>query len=244
MSSSRQDQALEDSPLQARVIVVTGGFGVLGTALGQYLSGRGARIALLDRAETSQTRVSDDANVLALGGVDLTSVESARSAFAQVAEHFGRIDGLVNVAGGFAWETLESGSLATWDHLYQMNLRTAVIASQAVLEHLLASDGGRIVNIGAQASLKAGMGMGAYAASKAGVSRLTEALAEELKDRGITVNAVLPSIIDTPTNRTDMPDADFSRWVRPTQLASVIAFLLCDDADAVTGACLPVSGRV
>ncbi|MFJ3483185.1 SDR family oxidoreductase [Pseudomonas sp. NPDC090202] len=244
MSSSRHDPALENAPLQEKVIVVTGGFGVLGSALGQYLRDRGARIALLDRAATTQAGERDESNVLALGGVDLTSVESANSAFRQVAEHFGRIDGLVNVAGGFAWETLEGASLSTWDHLYQMNLRTAVVASQAVLAHLLAPQGGRVVNIGAQASLKAGLGMGAYAASKAGVARLTEALAEELKDRHITVNAVLPSIIDTPTNRTDMPDADFSRWVSPTQLAAVIAFLLSDAADAVTGACLPVSGRV
>ncbi|WP_110950368.1 SDR family NAD(P)-dependent oxidoreductase [Pseudomonas bohemica] len=244
MSSSRQDQALEDTPIKAKVIVVTGGFGVLGSALGQHLSTRGARIALLDRAEATQAKVSANGSVLALGGVDLTSVESANAALRQVAERFGRIDGLVNVAGGFAWETLEGGSLATWDHLYQMNLRTAVVASQAVLAHLVAAQSGRIVNVSAQASVKAGMGMGAYAASKAGVARLTEALAEELKDRRITVNAVLPSIIDTPTNRTDMPDADFSRWVSPTQLASVIAFLLSDDADAVTGACLPVSGRV
>lgn len=244
MSSSRQDQAFEDTPLHAKVIVVTGGFGVLGKALGQHLRARGARVALLDRAETTQEKVNDDGDMLVLGGVDLTSVESANVALRQVAEHFGRIDGLVNVAGGFAWETLEGASLATWDHLYQMNLRTAVVASQAILEHLFAAQGGRIVNVSAQASIKAALGMGAYAASKAGVARLTEALAEELKDRGITVNAVLPSIIDTPTNRADMPEADFSRWVSPAQLASVIAFLLSDEADAVTGACLPVSGRV
>ena len=86
--------------------------------------------------------------------------------------------------------------------------------------------------------------MGAYAASKSGVARLTEALAEELKDRGVTVNAVLPSIIDTPANRAAMPDADASRWVTPGALARVIAFLLSDDATPITGACLPVSGRV
>ena len=128
--------------------------------------------------------------------------------------------------------------------MYQMNVRTAVVASQAALSHLAATGSGRIVNVGALAALKAGMGMGAYAASKAGVVRLTEALAEEVKDRGVTVNAVLPSIIDTPTNRPDMPDADPGRWVSPTALASVIAFLLSDEAAAVTGACLPVSGRV
>lgn len=244
MSSSGQAAVREDAPLHAKVIVVTGGFGVLGRALGQHLRSRGAKVALLDRAESTQATVDDSGGVLSLGGVDLTSVESATAAFAQVAEHFSRIDGLVNVAGGFAWETLEAGSLATWDRLYQMNLRTAVVASQAVLAHLSAAQSGRIVNVSAQASLRAGQGMGAYAASKAGVARLTEALAEEVKDRNITVNAVLPSIIDTPTNRSDMPDADFSRWVSPTQLASVIAFLLSDEACAVTGACLPVSGRV
>ncbi|MDB6146007.1 MAG: DitG [Pseudomonas sp.] len=243
MSSSAPDKALHGTSLHDKVIVVTGGFGVLGGTLGQQLLERGARVALLDRADRPTTGPADSATVLALGGVDLSSVESAQLALAQVAEHFGRIDGLVNVAGGFAWETLEEGSLETWDRLYQMNLRTAVVASQAVLPHL-SKAGGRIVNIGAQASLKAGMGMGAYAASKAGVARLTEALAEELKDRHITVNAVLPSIIDTPTNRKDMPDADFSRWVSPAQLTAVIGFLLSDAADAVTGACLPVSGRV
>lgn len=244
MSSSSPDKAPEGRSLAGKVIVVTGGFGVLGHALGQQLRAHGARVALLDRAETASAQIADDDSSLSLGGVDLTAVESAAGALKLAAEHFGRIDGLVNVAGGFAWETLESGSLETWDRLYQMNLRTAVVTSQAVLTHLFAAQGGRIVNVSAQASLKAGMGMGAYAASKAGVARLTEALAEELKDRGITVNAVLPSIIDTPTNRSDMADADFSRWVSPQQLASVIAFLLSDAADAVTGACLPVSGRV
>lgn len=244
MSISSPDTALHGRALEGKVIVVTGGFGVLGSALGQQLRGHGARVALLDRAESAHSAQADDTASLSLGGVDLTSLESATAALKQTAEHFGRIDGLVNVAGGFAWETLESGSLDTWDRLYQMNLRTAVVTSQAVLAHLFAGEGGRIVNVSAQASLKAGMGMGAYAASKAGVARLTEALAEELKDRRITVNAVLPSIIDTPTNRADMADADFGRWVSPEQLASVIAFLLSDAADAVTGACLPVSGRV
>ncbi|MES2490874.1 MAG: SDR family oxidoreductase, partial [Pseudomonadota bacterium] len=140
---------------------------------------------------------------------------------------------------------LEAGSLDTWDFLHSVNLKTAAATSKAALPQLLnAVGGGRIVNIGAAAAAKAGAGMGPYAASKAGVARLTEALSEEVKDRGITVNAVLPSIIDTPQNRTDMPEADFSRWVAPEALADVIVFLLSDEARAITGASIPVTGRV
>ncbi|AMO77640.1 SDR family NAD(P)-dependent oxidoreductase [Pseudomonas sp. R3.Fl] len=230
-------------PLQDKTIIVTGGFGALGGAVGRLLLERGAQVALLDRAEIPAS-LGDVSGVLPLGGVDLTSTESARLAVARVVERFGHLDGLINVAGGFAWESFEDGALDTWDRLYQINLRTALVSSQAALPYLLAAESGRIVNIGALASLKAGLGMGAYAASKSGVARLTETLAEELKDRGVTVNAVLPSIIDTPANRADMPDSDASRWVTPEALARVIAFLLSDDATPITGACLPVAGRV
>lgn len=232
-----------EKSLQDRVVVVTGGFGALGRALAGVLVAKGARVALLDRTQPSSDLNGGEGTLL-LGGVDLGDAPAVQSAFAQVARHWQGIAGLVNVAGGFAWETVAEGSLATWDRLYAMNLRSAVTASQAVLPHLAGDGRGRIVTIGAAAALKAAAGMGAYAASKAGVMRFTEALAEELKDRGITVNAVLPSIIDTPANRADMPSADFTRWVKPQALSAVIAFLLSDDAEAITGACLPVSGRV
>jgi NAD(P)-dependent dehydrogenase (short-subunit alcohol dehydrogenase family) len=156
----------------------------------------------------------------------------------------GRLDGMINIAGGFRWEKLESGALETWDLMYRINLRTAVVACKTALPFLIESGNGRIVNIGAMGAIKAGAGMGAYAASKAGVAKLTEALAEELKDKGVTVNAILPSMIDTPRNRLDMPDADFSRWVAPAAIADVVAFLLTDAAAALTGALIPVAGRV
>ena len=230
--------------LQGKNIVVTGGFGILGRALGALLSSRGARVALLDRTPSPFDSESEH-GLLALGGVDLGDTAAGAAAFAGIAAQLGAIHALVNVAGGFCWETVEGGSIASWDRMYEMNLRTAVLSSQAALPHLLAANGGgRIVNIGALASLKAGPGMGAYAASKAGLARFTEAFAEELKDRGVTVNAVMPSIIDTPANRADMPQADFSRWVTPAALAAVIAFLLSDDAAPISGACLPVGGRV
>lgn len=237
------------SRLDSRIIVVTGGFGALGRALAGRLATEGARVALLDRAQSADGLPE---GVLALGGVELGQDDACQAAYAQVREHLGAVDGIVNVAGGFTWETIEGGALASWDRMYETNLRTAVASCRAALPHLLARrnghtsgyGSGRIVNVGAAAAQKAGAGMGAYAASKAGVARLTEALAEELKDRAITVNAVLPSIIDTLANRADMPDADFSRWVAPDQLAAVIAFLLSDEASALTGACIPVNGRV
>jgi NAD(P)-dependent dehydrogenase (short-subunit alcohol dehydrogenase family) len=230
--------------LQGKVVAVTGGFGQLGLAVVRAALGAGAQVAALDRARAPADTIALH-GVLAIGELDLAEPDVAVRALDQVAARFGGLDALVNVAGTFRWEKLEQGSLATWDLLYRVNLRSAVSASKAALPHLLIRGGGRIVNIGAgAAAAKAGAGMGAYTASKAGVAKLTESLAEELKDRGITVNAVLPSIIDTPANRADMPNADFSRWVAPRSIADVIVFLLSDQASAVTGALIPVSGRV
>ena len=138
---------------------------------------------------------------------------------------------------------MTEGDTATWERLYRINTLTALNASRAAIPHLIASGSGRIINIGSTGALKAGAGMGPYAASKSGVHRLTEALAAELKGK-VTVNAVLPSVIDTAVNRRDMPKADFSAWVSPQELANVILFLASPEASAVTGALIPVSGRV
>jgi NAD(P)-dependent dehydrogenase (short-subunit alcohol dehydrogenase family) len=229
--------------LQGKVVAVTGGFGQLGQAVARAALDAGAQVAALDRAR-APAEGTLPAGLFALGELDLAEPEAAVRALDQVAARFGGLDALVNVAGTFRWETLEKGSLDTWDMLYRVNLRSAVSTSRAALPHLMRRGGGRIVNIGAGAAAKAGAGMGAYTASKAGVAKFTEALAEELKDRNVTVNAVLPSIIDTPANRADMPDADFTRWVTPRAIAEVIAFLLSEQARAVTGALIPVSGRV
>jgi NAD(P)-dependent dehydrogenase (short-subunit alcohol dehydrogenase family) len=180
---------------------------------------------------------------LLLGGIDLARFDAAERAMQSVIAQFGGIDVLVNIAGGFRWQTLEQGDLGGWDQMYEVNLKTAVTATKAALSAIIRSPAGRIINIGAGAAAKAGAGMGAYTASKAGVQRLTESLSEELKDRGVTVNAILPGTIDTPQNRADMPSADHSRWVAPEAIADVIVFLASDAARAVTGAALPVFGR-
>ncbi|MES0873499.1 SDR family NAD(P)-dependent oxidoreductase [Sinimarinibacterium thermocellulolyticum] len=226
-----------NAELNEKVVVVTGALGALGRAVVEAAADAGATLVAIDRVAAPSPRGAAFACTL-----DLADAQATQAAMATIAQRHGRIDALVNVAGGFRWETLADGSIETWDQLYGINLRTAVNASRAVLPHL--SAGGRIVNIGAVAAVKATAGMGAYAASKAGVARLTEALAEELKARDITVNAVLPSIIDTPANRADMPDADVSKWVTPRSLADVIVFLLGPRAAAVTGALIPVVGRV
>jgi NAD(P)-dependent dehydrogenase (short-subunit alcohol dehydrogenase family) len=225
-------------------VVITGAAGALGSAVARAFLSAGAKVALIDRATAGHDPLKNtaDAHVF-LEGVDLTDPAEARRAMDAAASKLGGIDVLVNIAGGFRWETIAGGSLETWDFLYSVNLKTALCACKAVLAHLPA-ERGRIVNVGAAAAAKAGSGMGAYAASKAAVAKLTEALAEELKDKGINVNAVLPTIIDTMANRADMPKADFARWVEPQALADVIVFLASRAARAITGASILVAGRV
>ncbi len=227
--------------LKEKRIIITGAFGALGTAVVQAALQAGANVAAIDRAEAPPMGV-DLGKAQRFGGVDLSDAASAKQAIEAAANKLGGLDALVNIAGTFRWETLADGKLETWDFLYHVNLRTAVAASQAALAYL--RKGGRIVNVGALSALKAGAGVGAYTASKSGVMRFTESLAEELKERDITVNAVLPSTIDTPANRKDMPKADFSKWIKPQQLADVILFLISDQASAITGALIPVVGRV
>lgn len=222
----------------AGIVAVTGAAGALGRKVVETLAGAGWRVVAIDLGP-----VGPDGVALALGGVNLTDEAAMAGAAERISAELGQLDGLVNIAGGFSWETVQDGAVATWDRLYAMNVKTTLVSSRALLPLLRASRGA-IVNIGAAASVKAATGMGAYAASKAGVARLTEALAEELKDEGVRVNALLPSIIDTPANRADMPDAEFDRWVAPSQLADVIAFLLSPAATAITGALIPVTGRV
>jgi NAD(P)-dependent dehydrogenase (short-subunit alcohol dehydrogenase family) len=226
--------------MDGKVIVVTGASGALGSVVAETALARGARVAGVDHA-SSQIPATD--NRIELGDVDLSDAAAAKKAIDAVAAHFGRLDALVNIAGGFAFETVADGDPKTWQRMYALNVLTALNASRSATPHLLASGTGRIVNVGAMGALQAGSGMGAYAASKAGVHRLTEALAAEWKGR-ITVNAVLPSTINTPANRASMPRADFAKWVTPQELAEVILFLVSDAASAVTGALLPVSGRV
>jgi NAD(P)-dependent dehydrogenase (short-subunit alcohol dehydrogenase family) len=231
--------------MSQRRYAITGAFGILGAAVAKAAAAGGARLALIDFAPAAPPGLIEElgAGHVALAGVDLADAASAKAAVDQAAEKLGGLDVLINVAGGFRWETLEDSTADSWAGMFRINVMTASNTCRAAIPHLKASASGRIVNVGAGAAVKAAMGMGPYAASKAGVHKLTESLAEELKG-AVTVNAVLPSILDTPANRADMPKSDFSAWVQPADLAAVILFLASEQARAVTGALVPVSGKM
>lgn len=223
--------------MQGKVVVITGALGVLGAATAAEARALGARVASVDVAKAGAS--GDD---LYFGGIDLTESAAAEQVVAAIRGKAGRIDALLNIAGGFTWRPVAEAEPALWERMFALNLKTCVNASRAALPHLQESNGA-IVNVGAASALKAAAGMGPYGASKSGVHKLTEALAEEQKGK-VRVNAVLPSILDTPQNRKDMPDVDPSKWVQPSDLAKVILFLASEQARAVTGALVPVTGKV
>lgn len=230
--------------LSNKVAVITGAVGNLGRAVGAAFRASGAKTVLVDRSlDRLEQAYGSAPDRLLVGGVDLTSHESVEDAVRQALERFGRIDALVNTVGGFrGGKTVDEEDLSTWDTMMTVNLRTTLLTCRAVLPTMVDQGGGSIVNVSAGAALSAPAGLAAYSASKAAVLRLTESLSNEFEPRGVRVNAILPGTIDTPQNRQAMPDADPSAWVKPEEIADVIAFLASDAARAVTGVALPVSG--
>jgi NAD(P)-dependent dehydrogenase (short-subunit alcohol dehydrogenase family) len=227
-----------------RTVIVTGAAGNLGKAVAQAFAEEGANLVLVDLERGSLEKAfgaENDRRVFAPANLLETS---AATQLAQSAlNRFGRIDVLCNIAGGFRMgETVHETSDENWNFLFDINTRTLLHAVRAVVPHMIAAGGGKIVNVGAFAAQKGVAQMGAYTASKATVIRMTEAMAAELRDKNINVNCVLPTIIDTPENRAAMPKAKPEKWVAPADLASVIVFLASDGARAVHGAAVPVTG--
>lgn len=227
-----------------RTVIVTGAAGNLGRAVAAAFAEQGANLVLVDLNREglaksfgveNERRLFVPTNLLEQSQVDTLAKMAA--------ERFGRIDVLCNLAGGFRMgEPVHETSDKTWNFLFDLNTRTLLHAVRAVVPHMLAGGGGKIVNVGAFAAQKGAADMGAYIASKSAVIRLTESMAAELREKNINVNCVLPTIIDTAENRAAMPKADPGRWVAPTDLASVIAFLASDGARAIHGAAVPVTG--
>lgn len=229
----------------APLVLVTGAAGHLGTAVTARLARDGARLVVTGRdADGLRARFPGlpDAQRVAL---DLRDGPATAAALSAALGTLGPLAGWCHLVGGFRMgEAVHETTDDTWDFLMETNARAFVHAARGVVPHLLAHGGGRIVAVAAAAAQAGTAGQGAYSASKSALVRLVESMSGELKARGVNVNAVLPTIIDTADNRRAMPGADPSRWVAPEALADVIAFLLSDAARAVHGAALPVTGLV
>ncbi|MFK7732884.1 MAG: SDR family NAD(P)-dependent oxidoreductase [Pseudomonadales bacterium] len=224
--------------LNDKTVVITGANGGLGRAVADVTAQWGANLVLLDVA-FSETDIAGNSPERRCINVDLCDLDACFKCFAEI----GPFDALFNLAGGFAMgATAFDESDEEWNFLFKVNVSTLRNAVKAATPILLARGGGAIVNVGALGALQGGANMSAYATSKSVVMRLTESLSAELREQGINVNAVLPSVIDTERNRADMPDADPSKWVAPEDMANVICFLASDAARAVHGALLPVRG--
>jgi|SRR5579884_3497815 len=234
--------------LSGKVAVISGAGGNLGRAVARRLRAENARLALIDINEQAlQAFVQEQGwpqETVLIGAVDLTRKDEVDRFIERVTATFEAIDILVNVAGGFKTGLSYEMEERDWDFLMNLNARSAFLLSAAVVRTMLEKNRqGRIINIAARAALAGSAGLSAYSASKAAVLRLTESMAAELLEHGITVNAVLPSIIDTPQNRQAMPNADYIKWVAPESLADVIAFLASESARDISGAGIPVYGR-
>jgi NAD(P)-dependent dehydrogenase (short-subunit alcohol dehydrogenase family) len=222
-----------------RTVMVTGAAGNLGRAVAATFADLGAKLVLLDMKRGNL----QDAEKQLFLETNLFDPESVHAAVGKAVDRFGRIDVLCNIAGGFRMGApVHETKDEDWDFLFDVNARSVLYTARAVVPLMLKAGGGKIVNIGAYAAQRGAAAMGAYVASKSAVIRLTESMAAELREKGINVNCVLPTIIDTPENRAAMPDADPRRWVAPQDLAAVIVFLSSDAARAVHGAALPVTG--
>ena len=219
-----------------RIVMVTGAAGHLGRAVAKAFDELGASLVLLDLKE-------DQPGSHVFMQTDLRDADSVQQAADRALERFGRIDVLCNIAGAFRMGAqVHETKDADWDFLFDVNARSVLHTSRAVVPAMLKSGGGKIINVGAYAAQKGAAAMGAYVASKSAVIRITETMAAELREKNINVNCVLPTIIDTPDNRAAMPKADPRRWVSTQDLAAVIVFLASDAARALHGAAIPVSG--
>ena len=236
--------------LNEKVAVVTGATGALGRVVVKMLLSQGARVVSTYRTEESKKELAEyvgkDSALLTCLQADVTDESSVQALFQNVTAQYGRVDILLNIAGAFrAGSDLASMKESDWDFMMDVNLRSAFLCSRATLQLMVKQNYGRIVSISSRAAVEKRFRIksGAYAISKMGIIVLTETIAEEFKKYDINANCVIPSTIDTPYNRRSMPDADFSKWVKPDEVAKAVLFLVSDDSKAVSGASIPVYGK-
>ncbi len=232
------------APLEHRVAIVTGGTGALGQAVTLRLIAEGATVCVTYRADKERERLLVDAEKsadrLLLERVDVTDLAAMTHLADTVMKRYRRIDILVTLVGGFAGGTLLETDRATWDRMIDTNLTSTFVATRAVVPHMVAARHGRVMTIGSRAVLPPAGGFIAYTAAKTAVIGFTRALAQEMRGHGVTVNAILPSTMDTPANRAAMPGIDRKGWVPVESVAEAIAFLARDSTAHVTGTLLTI----
>ena len=233
--------------MQGKIAIVTGGSGVVGRAVCHRFIEEGATVVVADRAAPSQAAIDElgsGASRLHHLQVDVTDGASVQGLVDETSRAHGGPHVLINVAGGFRFgPAVDELAESDWDQMMQLNLKSAFLCIKSVLPVMKAQNYGRIVSVAARSGLKGDAMVAPYAVSKGGVILLTQSVADEVKDYDITVNTVMPSIVDTPLNQEAMADADFSRWVPPEELAEVMLFLASDRAKVISGAAVPVYNK-
>lgn len=229
-------------------IIVTGGAGSLGTAVVQILLNASAKCSVpcFDEAELESFELKYEQNIFAQAGIDLSNEDHTQTFYRTAVNEHGPLWGSVHIAGGFGMESIDKSSKADFMKQINMNLVTCYNSCRTAIQHLKSQNsGGRLVNIAARPALepRQGKGMTAYTTAKAGVAALTESLAAEVAEDDILVNAIAPSVIDTPQNRKAMPDADFDKWPKPKQLARQILHLVSPENEVTRGGIIPVYGK-
>jgi NAD(P)-dependent dehydrogenase (short-subunit alcohol dehydrogenase family) len=223
--------------------IVTGGTGGLGTAVVERLLDDGWRVVVPWIVERELERI-ERRDGLELVKADLFDPGPVAEVVSMAAAHDAPLRGLVNLVGGFAaGGRVHETPIEQFERQFRLNLRSTYLMTQAVVPHMIERGGGSIVCVGTRAAVQPFSGAAGYISSKAAVIAFAHAVAVEYRDDGIRCNAILPSVIDTPGNRAAMPNADHGRWVKPEAIAGVIANLLSDDSEPVSGAAIPVYGR-
>ena len=226
--------------LEGRVVVITGAKGGLGTTVTEAFLAAGATVVGISRS-IKQTDFTHK-NFTAVQA-DFSSGAAVSQAAGEIATRFGRVDALVHVMGGFAGGTVAETDDETWRRMLDLNLNSGFYAARAFIPYLCKAGSGRVIVVGSKAAESPHAGLAAYVTSKAALVMLVRTIAAENADAGVTANVVMPGTMDTPGNRSAMPNADFSKWVPPTDVANLILWLAGEQAGNVNGAVIPISGR-
>ena len=240
---------MKDYDFEGKVVLIAGGTGGLGREVSLSFLKSNAAVVITHVSDRDvpqlESTLGDLMKKVMLVKADISDEVQVEKTVFDIVKKYGRIDVLINVVGGYlGGKKVTEMTGKEWDLMMNLNLKTAFLISKHVVGQMVKQGSGKVVHVAARLGLKGVAGNSAYCASKSGLIRLVESLSDEVKDKNINVNCILPSIIDTGANRKDMPDADFSKWVKPSEIAQVMLFLASDDSRSIHGAAMPVYGLV